>query len=1098
MHMGGSTIGELKSAIAVLQYYRDSLASVNYIYAGISTLLISLALCLWCYLKTKKRLNSKFDEEIEAQLSKLQKMRDQDEWEEIESTAEMKETENRIIELLGLHEQLENEQIEQSAEIREQIIAELDYLYKNLDFLDVQRRLNIEIDPEEVQHAKPKNFMGKLNIFFISRGLMSNIRGLSKFMFSASVLLLIPSMMVAASPVINEIVEKKYYELDDKLVQLEIKVSLEDSRQKWEQLLKPEKDNNEISSDDEKILDELAREFESETIYVRSAAQLGIQAANLATRVSIKNHGVKKGILTAVAKNKSNTIVIDRSNFQTTQPITHEILRAQDHINTSQVPVTEFGKKFRGDLETIAKDNKTLWKNIKQKASTHAKSYQKVASLREIKGMMVSNVLGNTMNSINIDSEFGKQIQGGISNISSDAANRIYEIESKRYMTALVKSESLQAVKESLQSAEYRSYTKSEQRYIKQGLQSLPSDNHLYSSLENYPPSIERIPHSNIDFKSSQDTLVKLASLDSNGRIHPAAFEAMSNFNDYFPAYQGAENNTPKSNALKNSGNGFNKSKSSNQSKTQSQRNFVRARSYASLKGYSRVGGVLIGREPEKSNDDLNITDINWNINGNKVTLELIDINGKTNKLGPFKKKITNLALAYAADGRATTVTMVTANPLTELKILLHPTLEDTPLGCKAIEIDQVTDSYTNRYKAAEKVRSEEVSNAITLINLYNLSRALRINTLRDDFLNQYSGIQPELADFVRQATNGYESIFKNSNIVNDSDHVLKNKDQSFELYSQKSEFFDPELVSHIKSCHNINRSLEEYSKCLNRKVLNYKYEYFNDENLNWVAPATQAQPWSGVREIPYLLDSDFNFVKSPEHNPIWPFKFIVQLAFTSPPFFIQSKEPWFSSSNEKINFYSDNTPWQFVNTNKVINRGIASEVKKDGPYSQTIKDMQQFAQLQRLFRMALNSHFGQKFPVEKLVSLASETSSRDKNNYRTFRWNVHPGSLENNYYKYLKEQLPILSENPDTLKIAKKVDACMNVMEKAKTNRNLIKISQKSWSKNCLIDDKSGRSKLEKVSKRINLIRKLRYDLGLNIDDTNKLNGNYNTCPVI
>ena len=92
----------------------------------------------------------------------------------------------------------------------------------------------------------------------------------------------------------------------------------------------------------------------------------------------------------------------------------------------------------------------------------------------------------------------------------------------------------------------------------------------------------------------------------------------------------------------------------------------TRAVSYGSLRGFARVGGVLIGRDPEGGS--ISTESFEWQLDERGFTFSIKAESGTLHHFGPYKPAIVNLALAYAADGRPTTVTMVSAAPLQELK----------------------------------------------------------------------------------------------------------------------------------------------------------------------------------------------------------------------------------------------------------------------------------------------------------------------------------------------------------------------------------------------------------------------------------------------
>jgi len=72
-----------------------------------------------------------------------------------------------------------------------------------------------------------------------------------------------------------------------------------------------------------------------------------------------------------------------------------------------------------------------------------------------------------------------------------------------------------------------------------------------------------------------------------------------------------------------------------------------------------------------------------------------VSADGAELRSAPFPASIAYQALNYAADGRPLAVTMATAKPLPELKILLHPTLLDTSLGARIVDLDRLVDKHT-------------------------------------------------------------------------------------------------------------------------------------------------------------------------------------------------------------------------------------------------------------------------------------------------------------------------------------------------------------------------------------------------------------------
>ena len=56
------------------------------------------------------------------------------------------------------------------------------------------------------------------------------------------------------------------------------------------------------------------------------------------------------------------------------------------------------------------------------------------------------------------------------------------------------------------------------------------------------------------------------------------------------------------------------------------------------------------------------------------MRLIVADTQGRVHRSRPFRRDLVELALAYAADGRPITVTIINTRPLLERRCLLHPT----------------------------------------------------------------------------------------------------------------------------------------------------------------------------------------------------------------------------------------------------------------------------------------------------------------------------------------------------------------------------------------------------------------------------------------
>lgn len=121
---------------------------------------------------------------------------------------------------------------------------------------------------------------------------------------------------------------------------------------------------------------------------------------------------------------------------------------------------------------------------------------------------------------------------------------------------------------------------------------------------------------------------------------------------------------------------------------------------YSRLDGHPLLGGVLVGRLPE-DDSRVEISGIEWSDEDGKIRLSLQLSNEQSVGIGLFSKEMINLVLKFVADGRLALVTIIphkSSSGRKEQKVLLHPILENTLLGCKVIFLDRLVDTlYENR-----------------------------------------------------------------------------------------------------------------------------------------------------------------------------------------------------------------------------------------------------------------------------------------------------------------------------------------------------------------------------------------------------------------
>jgi len=949
---GGSNLEDVKLALESARFYESIISGLSNDWSYTTTFILAISLIILAYKASKDSFQDKLNQNVNKKFKELEKEYDDGRLEYLPPNDEMKHVKHQIDECLAKIEEIENKSSENSNSELESLKEMKHALSIYLKKLDIVRRINISI--EDDTSLKPESTKDKVLTFFVSQGLLNSFRKGSAILFTIGLLLLIPSLLCLSSTTIQKNINEKVKSLNLEIEHLELSLQTNRIENEFHQYFQLNKNENTdtngnatidvpISTDDEQALNEISKTFENNILLIR--ASRGLYKINQTYVNKLTSHCVKESILDTFSSTDKNVKVHKNKKLTAFE---NEAIVLERKAIKSKGPVTTIGKRFKADLKTYAYNNKKVWSRYKKGVSNATRSFQIPATPRNIKGLMLSNIVGHAAKGIEIPGTIGK-IYGNVTNIPSNIAEQFYIDESRRYMLALAKSENLQGAIDEIGRVKSKAIPAIQSEKIKLFVQKNSFPEKLPKSIQENPPSLSRMSKSNM--AKAEQTISRIAKLNNVTNANRLA-DSMSTFGDFFPGYHGEERYTPRGKT----------NFATHQTKTfkSATHSFSRARSYVRLRGFSRIGGVLIGRMPDGASS-LDIIDINWKVQDKYFTISLTKRNNKREELGTFNPAIIYLSLAYASDGRVTTVTMVTSKPLFDLKILLHPTLVDTPLGCRAIRLDQIADETTSMYDSLRKLREQENNIIDSTQTLYKFSWAKRLQLINSIYL-QNSDI--DLSDYFSYAE---RIISNNSKKIQE---IIDSKQYCFEFLEKNTNYYDIKLVNAIKKCI----PSEDFSKCISSNISSKFSESF------FILPPETTE-WSGVRERKYLLDDNLNFIKLDKNDSLWPFRFMVQSVFTS--------EPEFSAQEN-----SDAPPWEFENVNKLLMKRIFTRINSEPELTSLISDMREFAVLQRLFRLALDGYLGTNFPIDKLALLAKQTKQYHKE-YRTLRWLPKPDQLE-------------------------------------------------------------------------------------------------------
>jgi hypothetical protein len=448
------------------------------------------------------------------------------------------------------------------------------------------------------------------------------------------------------------------------------------------------------------------------------------------------------------------------------------------------------------------------------------------------------------------------------------------------------------------------------------------------------------------------------------------ASDVVASYSDLFPGILGDEARTPRATLVREFPNvaeamGQGIAHAADVMKA----SFVRARSYAALRGFTKIGGVLIGLVPNDHNGP-SIMSLDWTDNPNGIILHLGRADGTVLHYGPFRAEVVRTALAYASDGRPIAATMPPA--LIGRQVMLHPALVDSTLGCEARLLDQFVDGATAgdpvRVAAEQLIDNQEA--------LYRIGRAVQLQTI--------ARVEPNaFGQDVQDVLTRLEALLTDRQLADSARQALAEpaawSNAAVSPMTTKKAFFDQRLVGAIGQCM-ANRDLDGFKTCMAARQPSASYL----ESGDWREPPPRFRAESGVRELAYTVTDDLDFLdlQRSRPEPLWPFDFMLQITFESAPSFTDQGTAEF-----------DNDPFEFPmikqHLHVAVTQAIASEHFKQMDAARVLTDMREFAVLQRFIRLALSGDLGQSFPIGRFVELAKVQPHVAPTPVRTLRWNI-------------------------------------------------------------------------------------------------------------
>ncbi len=376
----------------------------------------------------------------------------------------------------------------------------------------------------------------------------------------------------------------------------------------------------------------------------------------------------------------------------------------------------------------------------------------------------------------------------------------------------------------------------------------------------------------------------------------------------------------------------------------------IPSRSYARVRFSGRIGGVVIGIDPQPGGDELDIRRFEWQLTSNIVQLTLADGAGWQVKLGPYHAAIVHQALAYAADGRVVTATMPQPQAsnddeikLDARRVVVHPALEDTAFACRAIEVDRFVDAFTIPDDKSSDALSERITDVRGAVD--RLGTLLQVTAATPAWKRSEISDSRSFGRFVQPIARLAQTCGTDA--------------RCFPVDQYKTYGFRFGGASGFLACL---AEKKEAGACFNSL----------DESrieTSWLVD-------SGVREAPFHLDRKFAFLTGENETAdrLWPLDFM-----------IQAVPQTFAEGDVRVG--ENWEPWRFPTIDSAIKEAVARGVDQNPDARAVLANIRDFTILQRLFRVAFKGDLGFEFPLDELVKLQSVTAPFVKTEW-SLRWN--------------------------------------------------------------------------------------------------------------
>lgn len=747
--------------------------------------------------------------------------------------------------------------------------------------LDTLRR--IDLAPEN--SAAPSGFWGRGRQLLFSKGLLSDVKGVSKVLsYGTRVLLCLSLLSVSATGIVEGLALRQLH-----VEQLKVNLDLNKARKEharnvgFQDPSSPEETKRAIAYS--------ARALET-AVLSNNDWRPSMSSARPAHNLEAEADWVRISVRQQLSvPNRTSEASSQPSKDTHPKPDGNELGLEFVKSIPSEGPRTRLGRYFEKYLTTTGTGPE------KQAAVTayrkHLQSYATTDDYLDLQSWAVGEAFGSVVELAipEVDNEAGKELLGSLSHFSEDFFKAYFDLARNRFMASLIDGDAYDVAADNVRA------TTSKLRGTRIASESLDS---LLATLDDSRGQIR----SALLTSTAQELEQAPEALASD--VNELTKKLNDRTKELFKSNPNAADDfrTSISDATQEFASQYPLAESVNE-KNDAER-AARAADFLSVTRDRHTGGIVIGRT-SKNGEIAEVKDIRWEIKGTTVALWLVRADGTLIQIGTFPAVLARQALLYASDRRPLAITVENSTAIARRKVLLHPALQGTNLGCRFINADHlIFDTLT------PKGKSTDVSKAVRQIQL----QASLYNKAVEWVSAPYTHEKMDLSEEQVSAA-----------------LAIGDKAQPSPLVGLRQDF-NQDLVNAMHKCA-IGKAEATYDSCVVQR-------FSSSSKLSRIGTHVSSQ----IQELEFSPDPDLQFLLHPRsQSTAWPLRMDIQM----------------TANSEHV--------WELQGFVPDVEARFLNELGPD--HISEIEELKEFALIQRLFRSGYSGGLGPSFNIGHLAQLA-------------------------------------------------------------------------------------------------------------------------------